>query len=126
MRHDAWLTLLGRLIALTEARNRGWEAADLPGAYILSQPSGSVVVRVTKELAGHRTFTLEIRDPDGQVRADLTTSESSPPYANATETAQLLERLRRLVAAIEEGDKAGEDLANAILDDAEGSPADRP
>jgi hypothetical protein len=120
VRREVWLSLLDRLARLTEGGGGGWQTTDLPGAYILGQPSGSVVVRLpSKDPLGVRDYIVEVRDPDGQVRAELSVVESSPSVDTVIDTAPLLERVKRLVTAIEEGDRAAEDLAEAIVSDAE-------
>lgn len=122
MRRENWLSLLNRLAQLTEERGGGWQTADLPGVYVLSEPSGSIVVHVPgTDPSGLFEYTVEVRDPDGQVRAELSIAE--PPLAadpaSTIDVVPLLDRVRRLVTAIEEGHGAAESLAEAIVAEAE-------
>jgi hypothetical protein len=95
----------------------------LSGTYVLSEPSGSVVLRLrhSEPMLSIWEYAIEVRDADGDIRAELPLTESSlgDSTHRLLDTAPLLSLVKRLVAAIEDGDKAAEDVAEAILRDAE-------
>jgi hypothetical protein len=115
MRIETWGQLLRQLAVATEVRRAEWRSSENGDAYVLSQHSGSVVLRPTPStVAGGPALRVALLDMDGQELDEIVLGH---PVSGDLEREHATDQAIRLLNAVRAlGDQA-ENVATAIMDE---------